>query len=159
MHDLLYQEKHKHRNTTARLDAHIPQEHVDYRYPLSQSDLRVIASRDEDRYNNEVRPRTLPLRDGICILREPLLNDPDGAAGLNWYNPPSAPPADDQRIPLPAPPKPEGKMCKTSPTLDCQLCRNPGCTMILWQRGHGGHNVHRKSHGDPIPNATANKPL
>ena len=59
-------------------NAHLPQEHVDYRYPFSQTELGVIASRDEDRYNREVRPRTLPLRDGICILREPLLNNPDG---------------------------------------------------------------------------------
>ena len=68
-------------------DVHILQEHVDYRYPFSQADLRVIASRDKDKYNDEVRPRTLPLKDGIRILREPLSNDPDGAAGLNWYNP------------------------------------------------------------------------
>ena len=65
-------------------DAHIPKEHVEYRYPFSQADLRIIALTDKDHYNNEVRPRTLPLRDGICILREPLLNDPDGAARLNW---------------------------------------------------------------------------
>ena len=40
---------------------HLPQEHVNFRYPLSPSELEVIASRDEDRYNREVRPRTLPL--------------------------------------------------------------------------------------------------
>ena len=66
-----------------RFSAHLPQEHVDYRYPFSQTNLGVIASRDEDRYNQEVCPRTLPLRDGICIPQESLLNDPDGAAGLN----------------------------------------------------------------------------
>ena len=99
-------------------DVHIPQEHVDYRYPFSQAHLRVIASRDEDKYNNEVRPRTLPLTDGICNLREPLSNDPDGAAGLNWYSPPPAS-RTDWRVLWPAPPKPEGKMCKTRSSLDC----------------------------------------
>ena len=84
-------------------DDHIPQEHVEYKYPFSQSHLRVIASKNEDRYNNEVRPRALPLRDGICILKEPLLNDPDGASGLNWYIPTPAPSADYRRTPLPAP--------------------------------------------------------
>ena len=112
------------------LDDHIPQEHVEYRYPFSQSHLRVIASRNEDRYNSEVRPRALPLRDGICILRESLLNDPEGALGLNWYIPTPAPSADHQKTPLPAPPKPEAKRCRTSPTLDCQICWNPGCTMV-----------------------------
>ena len=48
-----------------RFSAHLPQEHVNYRYPFSQTDLGVIASRDEDCYNKEVCPRTLPLRDGI----------------------------------------------------------------------------------------------
>ena len=36
----------------------------------------------------------------ICILREPLLNDPEGASGLNWYIPTPAPSADHQRTPL-----------------------------------------------------------
>ena len=33
-------------------------------------------------------------------------------------------------MPWSAPPKPEAKMCKTRFSLDCQLCRNPGCTML-----------------------------
>ena len=107
-------------------DVHIPQKHVNYRYPFSSAQLWVIAGRDEDRYNNEVRPRTLPLKDGIFILRENPANDPDGAAGLNWYSPPIYIRA-DWRVPWPAPPKPEGKMCKTRSS---QFCRNPGCTML-----------------------------
>ena len=110
-------------------DDHIPQEHVDYRYPFTSAQLLVISARDEDKYNEEVRPRTLPLMDGICILREPPVNDPDGAAGLNWYSPPIAT-RSDWRVPWPASPKPEAKMCKTRSSLDCQLCGNPGCTMV-----------------------------
>ena len=126
MQDLLYQEKHEYRNATAWFRRSYTPRTCGIQvtvYPVRP------ASGDEDRYNNKVRPRTLPLRYGICILREPLPNDLDGAAGLNWYNPPPTPSA-GQRVPLPTPPKPEGKMCKTSPTLDCQLCRNPGCTMV-----------------------------
>ena len=111
------------------LDDHIPQAHVEYRYPFTQQQLLVIFTRDEDRYNQEVRPRSLPLKDGICILREPPGNDPDGAAGLNWYSPPIAT-RSDWRVPWPAPPKPEAKMSKTRSSLDCQLCGNPGCTMV-----------------------------
>ena len=85
---------------------HLPQEHINYRYPFSQVELGVIASREKDRYNYEVRPRTLPLRDRICILREPVLSDPGGAAGLNWYNPST----NNRRVPLPGLPRPEGKM-------------------------------------------------
>ena len=95
-------------------NTHIPQEHVDYRYPFFQSDLRVIPSRDEDRYNDEVRPRTLPLKEGICILREPFLSDPDGAAGLNWYNPPPAPSA-DWRVPLSAPQNQKARCARPEP--------------------------------------------
>ena len=102
---------------------------MEYRYPFSPSQLLVIFARDEDRYNQEVRPRNLPLKDGICILREPPVNDPDGAAGLNWYSPPIAT-RSDWRVPWPASPKPEAKMSKTRSSLDCQLCGNSGCTMV-----------------------------
>ena len=40
---------------------HIPKEYVDLRCPFLQDKLAVIACGDEDRYNAEVNPRTLPL--------------------------------------------------------------------------------------------------
>ena len=129
MHTLLYQKDHEGRDTQARARRSYSPAHVEYRYPFTQQQLLVIFTRDEDRYNQEVRPRSLPLKDGICILREPPGNDPDGAAGLNWYSPPIAT-RSDWRVPWPAPPKPEAKMSKPRSSLDCQLCGNPGCTMV-----------------------------
>ena len=106
MHTLLYQKDHKGYGIRRHaLGDHIPQAHVEYRYPFSQEQLLVIFARDEDRYNREVRPRNLPLKDGICILRENPGNDPDGATGLNWYSPPITT-RSDWRVPWPAPPKP-----------------------------------------------------
>ena len=84
---------------------HLPQEHVDFRYSFSPSELEVIASRDEDRYNREESPRTLPLQDGICILRELLPSDPNGATGLSWYAPSTDTTYRDRRVPLPGPPQ------------------------------------------------------
>ena len=110
--------------------AHIPQEHVDFRYPFTQAELGVIASKDKDRYNREVRPRSLPLRDGICILRESPPSDQDGATRSNWYDPSPDHPTTNKGVPLPDPPRPENKPYRTSSSLDCQLCTRPGCTML-----------------------------
>ena len=58
---------------------------------------------DEDRYHSEVRPRTLPLRQGICILQELLPSEPDGATGLNWYTPTTDAPARNRWVLLSGP--------------------------------------------------------
>ena len=110
--------------------SHLPREHVNHRYPFTSEELEVVASGDKDRYNTEVQPRNLPLRPGICILREFLPSVSDGATGLNGYAPPPTVSPCDRRIPLPGPPRPRGKTCKTSPTLDCHLCGIPGCSMV-----------------------------
>ena len=74
-------------------DAHIPKEHVDYKYPFSQADLRIIALTDKDHYNNEVRPRTLPLRDGICILEGTTPERPRRSRGAELVQPLILPPS------------------------------------------------------------------
>ena len=104
---------------------HLPKEHIDLRYPFTSNKLEVIALRDEERYNREVRPSTITLQQGICILRELHPSDPDGAARLNWYTPTTDALTCNRRVPLSGYPRPHGKMCRTSPSLDFQAV--PGC--------------------------------
>ena len=54
-----------------------------FRYPFCLEELAVIASGDEDKYNKEVDPRTLPLRPGILIPREQHLVDTNAPSGLD----------------------------------------------------------------------------
>ena len=64
---------------------HIPKDYIDFRYPFCLEELAVIASGDEDKYNNEVDPRTLPLQPGILIPREQHPVDSNAPSGLEWY--------------------------------------------------------------------------
>ena len=68
---------------TARIHApehifsiHLPKFHVEYRYPFTSEELEVVATRHEEKYNKIVKPRTLPLQQGIYILRELPASDP-----------------------------------------------------------------------------------
>ena len=60
------------RSATCRhcIQEHVPRDYVDFRYPFHLGELAIIPSGDEDKYNDEVNPRTPPLRPGILILRE-----------------------------------------------------------------------------------------
>ena len=97
------------------LSTHLPHEHVDHMYPFTQEELGVIVTRNEDRQNREEHPRTLPLRDGISILREPLPRDPSRLTGLTGYYPTNWP---------------DDKSHENTKMLGCKLCTHPGCTMV-----------------------------
>ena len=63
----------------------VPKNYIDFSYPFCLEELDVIASGDEDKYNNEVDPRTIPLRPGILIPREQHPVDTNAPSGLEWY--------------------------------------------------------------------------
>ena len=112
---------------------HLPKSNVEHRYPFTSEELEVVAARGEKKYNRVVKPRSLPLRQGICILHKLPASDPTGATGLNWF-PDAAQmhgvPPSNSWTPLPRTLKLSGEMCRTNPLLDCRLCQSPGCSMV-----------------------------
>ena len=114
--------------------------------------------RDKDRYNREVCPRTLPLREGTCILREPLLSDPYGAAELNWYVPASGASTNNRRVHLPGP-QTGWQDVQNQPVSGLSALQIPRLHSGVRERGYGGLNIHLQSHGDPVPDAASHKLL
>ena len=110
---------------------HVPKNHVDYCYPFTSDELEVVAAKDEDKYNNVIKPRLLPLRPGYFALRVRPSFNPTGTLGLNWYEPqPRDTTTSGSIVPLPREPRHPGNMCRTASILDCRLCQSPGCTMV-----------------------------
>ena len=104
-------------------------DYVDFRYPFHLGEWAIIASGGKDKYNDEVDPRTLPLRSGILILRKQYPVDTNTQSGLESYTRQDSG-IHTRRFPLPLAPRQRGKRLKTDPSLDCRLCQEEGCSML-----------------------------
>ena len=106
-------------------EEHVPRNYIDFRYLFR-------ASGYED--NDEMDPRSLPLRPGILILWEPQPIDADTPSGLDQYIPPTPGTSRSHQLPLPLAPRHYGKRLRTDPSLDYQLClelcQEEGCFML-----------------------------
>ena len=103
---------------------------MDLRCPFLQDKLAVIACGDEDRYNTEVNPRTLPLQPGILLTREQHSVDTNPPLGLEWCAPAHDPSGRSTGFPLPLAPSQGSKRLKRDPLLDCRLRWKEGCYMM-----------------------------
>ena len=85
---------------------------------------------DEERYNKEIRPQNLPLREGICVLFKMPTYNPKGISRLNWHRDNPRDGTVSGWAPIPRPLIASRSMDRTNPNLDCLLYQSPGCLMI-----------------------------